>query len=123
MSCNFHAIKCKSCPKYNACLLQMVYSNTLTLATMVTEISTQIEALSKQSFSAEDNVDMFHHLDTLSTKLDTITESLQNDEDKQDERTIDNNLIQSSLDTINSKLDDLIRSYNSYEFVPIVEKD
>lgn len=123
MSCNFHAIKCKSCPKYNACLLQMVYSNTLTLATMVTELGSQIEALSKQSFSAEDNVDMFHQLDNLNTKLDTITESLHNDEDKRDERIIDNSIIQSSLDGISSKLDDLIRSYNSYEFVPIVEKE
>lgn len=89
MSCNFNAIKCKNCPKYNGCLLQMVYKNTVTLATVVENISQRLEKM-----------------DEANSISNTQISSLESD-----------------VSTVSSKLDDLIKSYNAYEYIPIVDKE
>lgn len=130
MSCNFNAITCKNCPKYNGCLLQMIYSNTLSLATMIDKINLQLNdidnrlnTLNQSSFSADDNVEMFNDLENIHTKLDNITKTLNNEEERKDEKAIDFDNIKSAITAIDTKLDNLITSYNSYEYIPIINKD
>lgn len=129
MSCNFNAINCKNCPKYNACLLQIVYTNTLSLATMIDDVNNKLDNMNKQinsnntTFSVDDNIEMFSHLEDINSKLDNVVQTLENEEEQKNERTVDINNIQSSLSSIHCKLDDLIKSYNSYEYIPIINKD
>lgn len=35
MSCKFNIKTCSQCPKYNGCLLQLIYANTLSLAELI----------------------------------------------------------------------------------------
>lgn len=130
MSCNFNAITCQNCPKYNGCLLQIVYSNTLSLATMIDKINLQVEDISNRlnnvnasAFTVDDNVEMFNDLENIHTKLDNITKTLNNEEERKDEKAIDFDNIKSTITAIDTKLDNLITSYNSYEYIPIINKD
>lgn len=130
MNCNFNAINCKNCPKYNACLLQIVYTNTLSLATMINDINnkldnmnTQVNSITPSTFSVDDNIEMFTNLEDINNKLNNVVQTLENEEEQKNERTIDINNIQSTISSIDSKLDDLIKSYNSYEYIPIISKD
>lgn len=130
MSCNFNAITCQNCPKYNGCLLQIVYSNTLSLATMIDKINLQVDDISNRlnnvnasAFTIDDNVEMFNDLENIHTKLDNITKTLNNEEERKDEKAIDFDNIQSAITAIDTKLDNLITSYNSYEYIPIINKD
>lgn len=130
MSCNFNAVSCQNCPKYNGCLLQIVYSNTLSLATMIDKINVQLDDINNRlntfnptSFTTDDNVELFNDLENIHTKLDNINKLLNDEEERKDEKAIDFDNIKSTIDSIDTKLDDLITSYNSYEYVPIISKD
>lgn len=123
MNCDFNPMLCKNCARYGNCLLQVVYANTLALADMIKSLSDKVDNIKIPSFVPDDFVEMFSTFSTIDDKLNTISKALENNEDLNNERTVDIDNMQSSLSAINTKLDDLIKSYNSYEYIPIIDKE
>lgn len=117
MNCKFNAKKCLTCPKYNHCLLQMVYTNTLGLADMINDLVENQQKLintlsniqtSIYPKSLEDSVDLSTNVDEISTKLDTLTRMFENNEDDKNEMNIDLSQIQATLLNIKSRIDNLL---------------
>lgn len=117
MNCKFNVKKCLTCPKYNHCLLQMVYTNTLGLADMINDLVENQQKLintlsniqtSIYPKSLEDSVDLSTNVDEISTKLDTLTRMFENNEDDKNEINIDLSQIQATLLNIKSRIDNLL---------------
>lgn len=130
MSCNFDAKKCVSCPRYNGCLLQLVYANTLGLAELINDISvkqqemlTEInEIKSKSSTMNEDSVDLSFNMEDLSNKINQISKLADKNEEDKNELGIDISQIKSTISLMDLKIDDLIKFNESFEYV-FPEKD
>lgn len=124
MSCNFDVKKCLNCPKYNGCLLQLTYSNTINLANMFHEILVKQNELSEiinslnisSEKSAQDNLDIYVNVDDLSTKLDNISKSLQDTETSQNEIIDDISSIKEQIVNINNKIDNISKIWGEYDY-------
>lgn len=119
MSCTFNLNTCKNCPRYNGCLLQLTYANTLSLKNILESIDQKIDGISSSNANEISTDD----LASIQIELNGVNKALTKLEETNDERNNNVNSLQSATASIDSKLDDLIKSYNSYEYVPIINKD
>lgn len=119
MSCSFNLNTCKNCPRYNGCLIQLVYANTISLKNILDSIDQKIEGISSINASKISTDD----LASIKIELNGVNKALTKIEETNDERDNNVNSLQSATASIDSKLDDLIKSYNSYEYIPIINKD
>lgn len=124
MSCSFNPKNCMNCPKYNGCLLQIIYANTLSLAEMITKLENNQTAIineisnmnSINRMTSNDSIDMSIDLESISTKLNTIEKTLQNIEEEKDEFEIDISQIKNSMAMMNLKVDDVLQKYEEYDY-------
>ena len=124
MSCSFNPKNCINCPKYNGCLLQIIYANTLSLAEMITKLENNQTAIineisnmnSINRMTSNDSIDMSIDLESISTKLNTIEKTLQNIEEEKDEFEIDISQIKNSMAMMNLKVDDVLQKYEEYDY-------
>ena len=127
MSCNFDIKKCLSCPKYNGCLLQLTYSNTINLANMFHDLLVKnnelLEAIKSVSISSEktsqDNLDIYVNVDDLSTKLDKITSLLEDSDSNQSELLIDVSTIKEQILNVDTKIDTLNKIWGEYDYTSV----
>jgi ACT domain-containing protein len=85
MSCTFNLKNCVNCPKYNGCLLQLLYKNTIGLTDMLKIITNNQEqlltAINKiPVLMANDNVEILSNIDSLSSDVKDISTILTDDE-------------------------------------------
>lgn len=130
MSCSFNPKNCVNCPKYNGCLLQIIYANTLSLSEMITKLENNQSLLMNEISSINsinrinsvDTSDMSIDLESISSKLNSIEQTLQTIEDDKDELEIDLSQIKNSLSVVNLKVDDVLQKYEEYDYInPIGE--
>jgi Fic family protein len=125
MSCNFHVKNCLNCLKYNGCLLQVIYANTLSITEILLDISKNQKVLSNDieqlklnnDVSMTDSLDLSLELDNISSNIDKIKNLLSTKDENNDETIIDITQIKNSLSLIDLKIDDLVQKYNDYEYV------
>lgn len=85
MSCNFNLKNCIRCPKYNGCLLQLVYTNTINLSNVLGAIIdnqcqlnnsiNQLKELNTSAFYAnniDQNVEAMADIKSIKVKLENI---------------------------------------------------
>lgn len=110
MSCKFNIKSCSQCPKYNGCLLQLIYANTLSLAELITtiikpnnsmETSVQKTINSNNSLSSSD-------LDELKNSTNILIQNSQSNDKILNGLLEDVSTIKSSLSVINLKVDDMV---------------
>lgn len=127
MSCNFDIKKCLNCPKYNGCLLQLTYSNTINLANMFHDLLVKnnelLEAIKSVSLSSEktsqDNLDIYVNVDDLSTKLDKISSLLEDTDSNQSELLIDVSTIKEQILNVDTKIDTLNKIWGEYDYTSV----
>ena len=125
MSCNFNVKNCLNCLKYNGCLLQVIYANTLSITEILLDITKNQKILSNDieqlklnnDVSLTDSLDLSMELDNISSNIDKIKNTLSTKDETNDETIIDISQIKTSLSLMDLKLDDLIQKYNDYEYV------
>lgn len=117
MSCKFNVKNCITCPKYNGCLLQIVYTNTINLLDMINELSNNQQKIVQSLIhiqnsvypkSLEDSIELFSNVDEISSKLDILTKMLENNEEDKNEMNIDLSQIQTALANIKLRIDNLL---------------
>lgn len=118
MSCSFDVKKCLVCPKYNGCLLQMIYASVLNLTERLDTLAnnqmviadTVLKMQSNNNIVLDDSVDLSLDVSEINEKLDNIMKTLDDTNDSINELTIDSNTIKSSLVTLDLKVDDIIKT-------------
>lgn len=124
MSCSFNAKNCLNCPKYNGCLLQIIYTNTLSLAEMISNLEKNHQLITKSieqfnlsnNLTKSDSIDMSLDLESLSSKIDKSISLLELNEENREETNIDISQIKNSISIIDLKIDDLIQKYDEIEY-------
>lgn len=124
MSCSFNAKNCLNCPKYNGCLLQIIYANTLSLAEMISNLEKNHQLITKSieqfnlsnNLTKSDSIDMSLDLESLSSKIDKSISLLELNEENREETNIDISQIKNSISMIDLKIDDLIQKYDEIEY-------
>jgi predicted nucleic acid-binding Zn-ribbon protein len=89
------------------------------LKNILDSIDQKIEGISSINASKISTDD----LASIKIELNGVNKALTKIEETNDERDNNVNSLQSATASIDSKLDDLIKSYNSYEYIPIINKD
>lgn len=118
MTCSFDVKKCIVCPKYNGCLLQMIFTSVLnlterldTLTNNQTIISdTILKMQSNNNIVLDDSVDLSLDISEISNKLDNLTKSLEETNDSINELMIDTSELKTSFVTLDLKVDDIIKT-------------
>lgn len=115
MSCSFDAKKCQVCPKYNGCLLQMIYTSLIETNEKINMLVNNqnliadvvIKMQSNNNVVLDDSVDLSLDVSEINTKLDNLTKTIEETNDSINELMIDASEIKTSLTTLDLKLDDV----------------
>ena len=107
--------KCQVCPKYNGCLLQMIYTSLIETNEKINMLVNNqnliadvvIKMQSNNNVVLDDSVDLSLDVSEINTKLDNLTKTIEETNDSINELMIDASEIKSSLTTLDLKLDDV----------------
>ena len=118
MTCSFDVKKCIVCPKYNGCLLQMIFTSVLNLSERLDTLTnnqtiiadTILKMQSNNNIVLDDSVDLSLDISEISNKLDNLTKSLEETNDSINELMIDTSELKTSFVTLDLKVDDIIKT-------------
>ena len=118
MTCSFDVQKCIVCPKYNGCLLQMIFTSVLNLSERLDTLTnnqtiiadTILKMQSNNNIVLDDSVDLSLDISEISNKLDNLTKSLEETNDSINELMIDTSELKTSFVTLDLKVDDIIKT-------------
>lgn len=102
MSCNFNISKCKTCPRYNGCLLQVIYSNIMNLGNMISDLYSKQNAF-ENKLNEIINSPINSFSDKTSYQIEELSQNLNN--------------LKNNLSILDVKVDNVINANKNYEFI------
>lgn len=109
MSCKFNIKTCSQCPKYNGCLLQLIYANTLSLAELIVNTlkpNNSTETINT-AVSSSNSLNASSEIQELKESTNMLLQSSFSNDKILNGLLEDVSNIKSSLSVINLKVDDI----------------
>jgi hypothetical protein len=109
MSCKFNIKTCSQCPKYNGCLLQLIYANTLSLAELIVNTlkpNNSTETI-HTAVSSSNSLNTSSEIQELKESTNMLLQSSFSNDKILNGLLEDVSNIKSSLSVINLKVDDI----------------